>query len=205
MEAFAANRARDEVAYSLTPLRSWNGTQDDIAAMLCGWIPPPAPRAGNDDFALHRAAYLLEYGPPMLPHDLVYLGIYEDSSFMDDCGGTVDEHGGESHFTWGCLTKADLGPRRWTGFGLEEPEVFLVPLDGIVERISYSGGRLTSADMRWAVQMICGAFSQAFRVFEGLQSFNRAKPGAIDVEKMAAMIREYIRRLRGLQRDVFGN
>ena len=90
MEAFAAKRAQDETAYSLTPLRSWNGTPDEIAAMLNGYIPPPAPGVGNDDFALHLAAFLLEHGPPMLPHDLVYLGIYEDSNFMDECGGSVD-------------------------------------------------------------------------------------------------------------------
>lgn len=201
MEAFAAKRAQDETAYSLTPLRSWNGTPDEIAAMLNGYIPPPAPGVGNDDFALHLAAFLLEHGPPMLPHDLVYLGIYEDSNFMDECGGSVDEHGGASHFTWGCLTKAHLGPRRWTGFGLEEPEVFLVPLDGIVEHISYSGGRLSSADMRWAVQMIRGAFGQAFAIFEGLRSLNGAQPGMIDIEKQAAIIRQYVRKLRGLQRE----
>lgn len=201
MEAFAAKRANDEAAYSLTPLRSWNGTPDEIAAMLCGYIPPPVPGVGNDDFVLHLAAFLLERGPPMLPHDLVYLGIYEDSSFMDDCGGSVDEHGGGAHFTWGCLTKAHLGPRRWTGFGLEEPEVFLVPQDGVVEHIKYSGGRLSSADMRWAVQMIRGAFDQAFRIFDGLQALSRARPGEIDLEKLAAIMREYIRRLRGLQRE----
>lgn len=202
MEAFAENRARDEAAYTLTPLRSWNGTPADIYAMVCGRAEPPAPGVGNNDFALHLAVFLLEHGLPLPPHDLVYLGIYDDSTVMDFCGGSSDERGGGPHFTWGCLTDTHLGSRRWTGFGLDEPEVFLVPRNGIIEHIMYSGGRLSSADMERTVDTLRRALSRAFPIFESVQAYARARPGELDVEKLAIAVREYAQRLTGLQREL---